>query len=174
MCLPVLWLQLLSFFSQLCLICFITSHPRGAVITRGPSRKLFSFWLLFQPLNVMPHDCWPNSNPVLKKKSLQGYYIIKINPDCIKLCWNRPQMFTLLQQLLEGARSSRRYSWVSGRWVWVYFCSTIQMCEGKHPALPPACGGSCKLGDCPAVRNHLHSQRERTQDLLYNFLLGEK
>lgn len=38
-------------------------------------------------------------------------------------------MFTLLQQLLEGARSSRRYIWVSGRWVWVYFCSTIQMCE---------------------------------------------
>ena len=49
------------------------------------------------------------------KNSLQSYCIIKINPDYIKLCWNRPQLFALLKQLLKS--SSRRYIWVSGKYI---------------------------------------------------------
>lgn len=61
------------------------------------------------------------------KNSLQSYYIIKINPDYIKLCWNRPQLFALLKRLLES--SSRRYIWVSGRYIWGLFLFSAQVWE---------------------------------------------
>lgn len=61
------------------------------------------------------------------KNSLQSHCIIKINPDYIKLCWNRPQLFALLKQLLES--SSRRSIWVSGRYILFFIFVSQHKCR---------------------------------------------
>lgn len=64
---------------------------------------------------------WIVDPTVIQLKTVfRGHCIIKINPDYIKLCWNRPQLFALLKQLLKS--SSRRYIWVLENTFWVSFC----------------------------------------------------
>lgn len=79
------------------------------------------------------------------KNSLQSHCIIKINPDYIKLCWNRPQLFALLKQLLKS--SSRRYIWVSGKYILGFILFLNVNGGGKLSVLPRVLGGSWKPCD---------------------------
>ena len=100
------------------------------------------------------------------KNSLQSYCIIKISPDYIKLCWNRPQLLALLKQLLQS--SSRRYIWVSGRYILGFIFVSHTNVGGKHCVLPRVLGGSWKS---IILQNQKSSfQEKKTWDLRLWFL----
>lgn len=92
------------------------------------------------------------------KNSLQSYCIIKINPDYIKLCWNRPQLFALLKQLLES--SSRRYIWVSGRYIWVFIFVSQHKCGRETLYSAQSAWWEPKTLWISRIKNPLNSKRE--------------
>lgn len=100
------------------------------------------------------------------KNSLQSYCIIEINPDYIKLCWNRPQLFALLKQLLES--SSRRYIWVSGRSIWGFIF--VSQHKRRRETFCSALNGSRKPRDSPEPRLFLIPQEKKPETFCFGFL----
>lgn len=102
------------------------------------------------------------------RNSLQSYCIIRINPDYIKLCWNRPQLFALLKQLLES--SSRRYIWVSGRYILVL--TFVSQHKGRRETMCSAESAWWELKTCDSPESNilLIPKEKKTWDLLCWFL----
>lgn len=102
------------------------------------------------------------------KNSFQSYCIIKINPDYIKLCWNRPQLFALLKQLLKS--SSRRYIWVSGRYILVLTFVSQHKCRRETLRSAESAWWELKTCDSPESKILLIPKEKKTWDLSCWFL----
>lgn len=59
-----------------------------------------------------------------KKNNLQSYYIIRISPDYIKLCWNRPQLLALLHAATAWGLIQKIHLGVR-KMFGGYFCSSV-------------------------------------------------